>query len=122
MRNGDGGIQPKKFYDQQNKSGAVEPGEFYAAVGAKDTSAPSPKDKDYKTAPGFKKRGKNFFGSTMEAFASLDADDDGKVTPEELVAGAAKMKSPISKEEALILAPQLDENGGGVLSAHEFYD
>jgi len=106
----------------KNKDGAVNPEEFYAAVGAEDAFAPSPGDKDYMTAPEFKKRAKDSFGSPKEAFAALDADGDGKITPEELVAGAAKMKPPISKEEALALVPQLDKNGDGAISADEFYD
>jgi len=106
----------------KNKDGGIEPKEFYDACGAEDTFAPSPGDDSYVGVDELKKRAAGAFESPKEALAALDADGDGNITPEELMAGAAKMKPPMSKEEALALQKQLDADGDGVISPEEFYD
>merc|ERR1719265_1954118 len=96
---GDGKLSP----DELDK-GAKEANEKAAAA--------APKEK-------MKKAMKGKFKSPKEAMKKMDADGDGKISPEEMEQGLKDQG--VSPDEAKKMAKDLDKDGDGKVSDDEMY-
>jgi len=105
-----------------NGDDGVSPAEWYAVMGPPDAFTASPGDPDYVDLPEFKRRAKATHGTPKKTFDAMDANKDGKISPEEFIAACAKLKPPISKESAVPLFQELDKDGNGHISPEEFYE
>ena len=56
----------------------------------------------------------------MKVFQLFDKDGDGSITPAELAGQMAKMGLPLTYQELNDLMNDIDTNGDGIISFHEF--
>ncbi|KAI3734038.1 hypothetical protein L6452_13498 [Arctium lappa] len=56
----------------------------------------------------------------MRVFQLFDKDGDGSITPAELAGQMAKMGLPLTYRELNDLMKEIDTNGDGIISFHEF--
>eukprot|EP00746_Dinoflagellata_sp_MGD_P125763 gnl/MRDRNA2_/MRDRNA2_60607_c0_seq1.p1 gnl/MRDRNA2_/MRDRNA2_60607_c0~~gnl/MRDRNA2_/MRDRNA2_60607_c0_seq1.p1 ORF type:complete len:1252 (+),score=372.78 gnl/MRDRNA2_/MRDRNA2_60607_c0_seq1:149-3904(+) len=114
----------------EDGDGKVSPEEIHKGLGGADLdeargfSHPSSVDAtEAITLPEFMERAKTKHGTPQTAFDAFDlSPKDGKITPEEFASGCAKLKPPISADEAKPLFAKLDiKPADSVLSPEEFF-
>merc|ERR1719160_476878 len=70
--------------------------------------------------PELRKRARAKFGPPSKSFPAIDANKDGKMSPEEFLAAAKTMNIP--EERAKELMKEMDTNGDGVINPEEWDD
>jgi len=103
----------------KNGVGAITAAEFYDSMGSPEAVAPPPGEAGYVDVPEFKRRAKKSYGSPEDAFKEFDANNDGKLSPEEFAEGYKKLKPPIPPEAVLALLKEMDKHGHGSVDGPE---
>jgi len=100
--------------DVDPTDGMVTPEEMYAAIGGPDKFGLS--------VPEFKKRAGEKSGAPKATYTAMDANGDGKVSPEEFDAYCGSLNPPVTPEEAKPLFKALDKSKSGFIEPEEFFE
>jgi Ca2+-binding EF-hand superfamily protein len=103
-------------------NGSIDESEFVEGMGGCEDCGeeflPEKADVQY-----FAKKTKEKYDSGAEtAFEEFDADEDGKISPEELAEGAQNLKPPLSSEMVEELFSKLNKDSDSGVSKEEFFD
>lgn len=98
--------------DVSPTDGSITPQELFAAIGGPD--------KFGLDVPEFKTRATKKNGAPEAAYKAMDANGDGKVSPEEFEAYGKSLDPPVTPEESKSLFKELDKSKSGFIEPEEF--